>query len=552
VEDQPLHVEALPEEPLTAPLPAIPVAAPVFPVAEPGVLPPAPFATPQSPLSPPPVPVPPAYYPPTYPPPLYPAPPAYPSPPYGAPGYSQGAIDYRNLSGMGVRGRPAIVTALGVVSIIVAMFSVIGSLFSGCTGLMTMSNARRAAVSMRAPSPTTMKSVTVNATPATPGIGNEPAGPDGLSPANRRVVIGAMKNRLRVYLTPQREQQIDAFLARHGKAVLSDPSDALTNRKVFDHLAEVGQEYSTPGTTPPAYFVFRGGTICKLPGRLRVMDDRWVYEPSDGSPTLRSPPPGQGETATATGMDTSAPVSPPLPDGLEESEARAILNRVRTLSNGRLNTAQAQALTNLLQSPTAGAYLTPSGTIPGYTAQVRSAAVRSDGTVQITFNMGQLTFDARGNTVGPVASPPAAGSTTSGGAAVGPNFVFTAVPVNRGSCTVVMLDAGLGVLLAVYLLVIAILALRQSPGTRRLFVIYGVVKIVCGVAAIVAFASIISSFNAAAATANPNMVPIALPWFTGISTSALVMTVIGLVFPVAVLLVLGLSRTAREYYQATG
>jgi hypothetical protein len=380
-------------------------------------------------------------------------------------------------------------------------------------------------------------------------VGNQPASPNGLGAANRGVVIAVLKSRLRVYLTPEREQQIDDFLAQQGKSVLNDPADALTSKKVFDHLGEVGQEFSNPGTTPPAYFVFKPGTICTLPGRLRVMDDRWVYEPADGSPTLRSPAPAKPQQPTPA---TAPPPPPPLPDGVEEDEARAILNRVRALSNNRLNANQSNTLSNLLQSPTAGAYLTPSGTIPGYTAQVRSAAVRSDGTIQIAFNMGQLTLDAQGNTVGPIATVATTGPSATAGAPGGlPNVIFTNISLSRGSCTVVMLDAGLGVLLAVFLLVIAILALRQTPGTRRLFVIYAIVKILSSIAAIVALSTLLASLSAGN-TANPNVIPLTLPWFTGLCTAAQVLTVIGLSFPIAVLLTLALSKSAREYYRATG
>jgi hypothetical protein len=229
--------------------------------------------------------------------------------------------------------------------------------------------------------------------------------------------------------------------------------------------------------------------------------------------TLRSPAaPKADDPSQQPQFTTKAPPPPPpLPQGVEDDEARALIVRIRALSNNRLNTAQAQAISALLQSPTAAAYLTPSGTIPGYIAQVSSAAVRSDGTIQITFTMGTLTLDPQGNVVGPIPqiAPGTASNTTPGT----PNLVYTQTGVSRGSCTVVMLDAGIGILLAVFLLVIGILALRQTPGTRRLFLIYATIKIVIAIAAIGAFASIVSALDTAKTPAGA--VPLSAPGAPG-------------------------------------
>ena len=76
-----------------------------------------------------------------------------------------------------------------------------------------------------------------------------------------------------------------------------------------------------------------------------------------------------------------------------------------------------------------------------------------------------------------------------------PALSFGTVGVSPTSCALAIGEAVFSALLAVFLLVVAILSLRQTPGVRRLFLIYAVAKILLGVIGIVAFAGIIRSLN---------------------------------------------------------
>src|SRR5437868_1878510 len=178
--------DAAPAVPSAAP-PQPPAPIPVIPIAEPGVTPPAPFAQVYSPAAPPP---PSTYYPPAYPPPTR---------------YEPAWPDYRTAM-LRSYSRPGIITTLAVSGIIVAALSVIASLISGCSSLVVMGNARRAASVARMSA----------ATPATVAPPVQAASPDpfnGLDDSNRAIVIQALRSRMRRQLSEARRQQLDTFLS---------------------------------------------------------------------------------------------------------------------------------------------------------------------------------------------------------------------------------------------------------------------------------------------------------------------------------------------------
>ncbi len=520
----------MPEEPAKppAPRPVIPIEPPaeadpdatsVMPIAEPGVMTPAPFAQ----VYAPPPPLPQAYYPPAYPPAPYPPPaPAWPDP-----------VAYR-ASGAAGYSRPGIVTALGVTAIIVASLSFITSLFSGCTAMVVTANARRSA---------SVAKMTINATtaaPATAAPAVESSNVNGLPPNERATVVRGLRDRMHRILSTERERQLDGFLAQHGKLIFDVEAQPLTRERVKNLVTQAGQEFATAGKAAPDFFIFKGN---KLPGRLLLKDDAAIYKPDDYSPTLTShakPP--------ADDVEPPAPAPAFVSGGLDDDQAQAVLGRVRELSNGKVTETQLLTLNTLMQSPTGANWITGSSTIPGITAQVKSAAVQADGTVTITFTMGKLTLDPQGSVVGAIPAAPVQSPTTSPSAS-GP-FWMGAIGVDKGSCALAIAEAAVSGLLAIYLLVIAILTLRQSGTSRKLFIIYGVLKVLCGIAGIVAFAWMMSSLTAAADPTGFAQSMVA--GFKATSSAALTLTAIGLAYPIAVLIILMLSKSAREYYSSGG
>jgi hypothetical protein len=506
---------------------------PVVPIAEPGVVPPAPFAQVYSPPAPP---VAPAYYPPAYPPPqAYPAPHGYaPQKGYAPPGAYPPAwpepVDYR---GGLVRSysRPGIITAMAVTAMIVAALSVVTSFFSGCTSLAVMNNSRKASSAGRA-------SVAYSTVPA-PGASITLHNTNALGDSDRAAVITALRTRRA--LSDERLRQIDGFLAEHGKLVFDDTNGGLTSKGVLECLGEQGQEFASQGKAGPAFFVFKSAAPCKLAGRLRVFDTRAVYKPDDYSPDLRSETKAE-ETPFVTPQANAAQT---LANGLEDEQVQAVLGRVQGLSSGKLNAAQANTLTGLLQTPTYAGFLQDSTTIPGLTAQVKSAAIGDDGGVTISFTMGKLMIDSNGNVISPMPAQtkPTAAATMPSGFGWGP----TVIVADHGSCEMATADAFFSGLLAIYLLVIAILTLRRNPIGKKFFIIYAVVKLICGVIGLMGFIGIINSLSASIDTLG-----IARSWFGGMANAAAVLTGIGLAYPIAVLLVLTMNQTAKDYYKTAG
>jgi hypothetical protein len=370
------------------------------------------------------------------------------------------------------------------------------------------------------------------ATIATPGVsspnkvGNAAA--YGLPADQRQVVIDTLAREIRQPLSPQRRRQLDAFLAEHGRQIFDTDGDKpLTSQDVTTQLGQTGREFAYAGKTGPDFFVIKSQ---KLPGRLLVKEDGAVYKPDDFSANLSS-------AADAPSEDAEEPVM----SGLTPQEADAVINRVRTLSNEHLNPAQMSALNGLLQSPAGGNWIAPSSTIPGLTAQVKSAAALSDGRLVITFSMGKLRLDRSGGVVGGL---PAAPTTSPANASPNRAYAVGAVSVNGAACAMGIADAALSVLLAIYLLVIAILTFRPDGAPRRWYVLYALAKLVCGVIGVVGFTWIARSLRAGEGYAQSMAAG-----FKGMASGSVALCAIGLAYAIGLLLVLFLSKSARDYYR---
>jgi hypothetical protein len=515
-----------------------------MPVSEPGVVAPAPFAqvysTPPQPQG---------YCPPAYPPPAtsYPPPAAYPPsaqypPPPPPTGYPAGQapwptapVDYRGAGYGGQYSRPAFVTTLAVFSIITAALSLLASAFTGCTSMIVLSSAQRGSMVMPGPGSTRARG-TVAAPMATPS-------PNGLSPGDVGVVSSVLRSKAARPLTPERRRQLDAFLGEQGKLVFDAPDGIITSRKVFDTLGPVGQEYARAGQTGADYFQIKEGPICKLPGRLLVFDDRAAFEPDDHGATLRSaaPKPAQDEATEPAAVDP----------GLSDEGAAAVVNQVRTYSRNLLNDAQTNTLRSTLQSPGYSAWVAPSSTAPGLAAQVKSVIVRPDKSVTIQFVMATVTLDAQGKVIdGPPGVAAAPGGAAGGGTnpATVPSVTLGTISVSKGSCGMALAEAAISGLLAVFLIVVAILSLRQTPGVGRLYLIYAIAKLITGIVGIVALVGIINSLNAGSDSVGYAQSMVTA--FGGMARVALGVTLVGLVLPVVILLTMALNRTVRGYFRA--
>ena len=532
---QPIPVEPVepPEVGDAAPAPPTPTPPPY---AQPAPYPAAaPYAQPYG-YAPPPPPQP--YPPSNYPPQSWSAPPAYTQP--GA-------------------GRPGTVTAIGVMAIIVAALSIIGSFFSGCTSLYSIAAAEQSR--MIAGARTTI---------ATTGPGGGGMTADGsvdegqvdspapMNPAERDAIVRALHSKRR--LTPPRRRQLEAFLDEYGKQVLFDPAgQPLTTARVLNHIGDVGGEFAGPNRPTTDFFDIKEGSINKNPGRLLVYDDRILFRPADGSDPLRStadkPPAPGGAVAGQTARTNQQPATPQpftpagIPgQGLSSREALAVANTVNAKASNMLNPQQFQTLKNQLESSTYEAFVQPSTTIPGLTSQVRSAVVRDDGSVHVTFAMGTMTLDPAGKLTD-------ATTTFTGRTPAAANNPWGAVPnwgtlnVNRAAATLVAAEAALSVLLAILLLVTGILVLRQTPAARKLLLAYGPLKLLTGALAIAALAWFVRGISATDDGSGTSVAMNMARSFRAVGTASIVIAAVGLIFPIAILIVLVGSREVKDYFK---
>jgi hypothetical protein len=541
---------AMPEEPLPqpqppppAPRPVIPIeqpdgpafldTTPVMPIAEPGVIAPAPFAQVYAPppgdpglppsmtMSPPPLPQ--SYYPPAYPPAQQQPQPAWPVDP----------VAYRSRGAAGY-SRPGIISALAITAIIVAALSLITSLFSGCTAVAINMYAKRTA--RTATVTTTVPKAAAQGVPST-------VGPEGLATDQREIVARALRGKLNHRLDAKRELQLEGFLAEHGRKIVDDQS--ITNKTVAKLITQVGQEFATAGNVSPDFFIFKNNP---LPGRLILKDDAAIFKPDDYSPNLTTHTSDPIDDQSTASTPAPAPTGAFVSNGLDDEQAQAVAARVQQLGNNHVSTAQLATLNSLMQSPTCANWVTDSSTIPGLTAQVKSTVVQSDGSVIITFTMGKMALDAQGNLVGPVPPAPTVAATTSPSAAGGPAFVMGSISVEKTGCTLAIIDAALSALLAIYLFVVAILALRPVGAPRKLFIIYALLKLGCGAMGVIGFAWMSQSL---AASNDPNGFATSMVRsFQGMSSAALTLTAIGSMYSIGVLMTLALSATAKDYYKS--
>jgi hypothetical protein len=123
-----------------------------------------------------------------------------------------------------------------------------------------------------------------------------------------------------------------------------------------------------------------------------------------------------------------------------------------------------------------------------------------------------------------------------------------AIAVSKGSCGTAIAAAAISAVLAVFLLVVAILSLRQSPGVGRLYLIYAIAKLVTGVVAVAALLGIINSLSATG-TDSVGYAQSMVSAFGGMAKFALAVTLIGLVLPVVILLTFTLNRAVKAYFR---
>lgn len=333
--------------------------------------------------------------------------------------------------GTPIARRPGLLTAIGIMSIIVGSLTVLSTAVQGVQTLVMFAYAQTSATMTRIN--TQMASAAqVAATPV-------PASEDGFADVDERETVLTGLTRARV-LPPERRRQLDALLLDGGKEMFLLRGPQLTAQAIQSNVSDSGRKFADDGDGAEFYIVGQG--------EIEVYDDHAVFYPSDG-----------GEMISASAEVSEEPAVEPEADG----------------------------------------------------SGIASSSVETTSSIAITPTPGPTTMPAA----------PAAGPR-----------------INKPALAVLMIERLLSLGLAVYLFVIGILVLRQSPRGRRLHHVYAFAKIplalVGGWATWKLWMSFFSGFG-------PGSIATAwTPWIVAV-------TVLACAYPIALLIVLR-SRTVREYY----
>ena len=451
-------------------------------------------------------------------PPPLPPPPPPPAPPVAAQPVAPYAYGYPYPGPMSplaftmVRpARPGLITAIGVVSIVVASLSLIGMLWTAGS-LLWFSTVASYAGALAGGVPGGPFGPTVGQLPAT--------APAAVVDSARTVVVesGGLDSTARAavaqglselqFITSQRLEQLDVLLAKSGQDMFpslgASPSAGAAGSAVLAHGTGLNADPGSPG---PDYFRTRAG-------RFELYDDRAVFYPT------------RGEIVRVSTLTTSNP-------GLNPTQVQAVVQQAQALSGNTLNASQSAALTNLLSAQ--GQQLVSPITVP---TAVRGVTPMGDGSVMVQFPNGFATIGPQGQT------------TSLSGAAAAAGMPMRRVRLNGAALALAWFATLVGGALAVYLFVIGILVLRQSPRGRKLHIAYALLEIpvaILGAAAVWWLA--LTYAEAVVATGGPAspLAPMSGSLADTIGTQQLVLGVLYLIYPIALLIVLQ-TRAVKDYY----
>jgi hypothetical protein len=436
--------------------------------------------------------------------------------------------------GTPVANRPGIITAIGIISIIVGSLAILFNAVTGlqAIGMMMMSQFSGAATTVTTPAPGG-GTVSVTNVGATAGDGeesadDEPEDPNAMPEADREIVLAGIDQVRR--LAPERRRQLDALLAKGGRQMFFFTGPQLTPEAVRRNVTDHGRLPSAGGgDNGPDFFVIGQG-------RFELNDGHAVFFPDGGGEAVR--------------VDASDTELVGWEQGLTDEQADAVVAEVQkklsasaSATGGSatpLTPAQVATIKQQFQAPGQG-FIRPMPTIADATAQVAGVyASPVDKSVSVTTLQGSLNVDA----TGAVTSSNTWGGGAFGGVG-GPVF-----QINGTAAAMAVAGTLLGGALGVYLLIIGILVLRQSLRGRRLHLIYALLKIPVAVLAGVGLAWMWSSFIVNVATTTGGVTPPA-GVTSGMTAAAMwwaaLLVLLGCAYPIFLLVALR-TPTVREYY----
>ncbi|MBC8106550.1 MAG: hypothetical protein H7Z14_08170 [Anaerolineae bacterium] len=394
------------------------------------------------------------------------------------------------------RGKPAIITLLGIVAIIVASLSMLVSAISGMValGMMIQTKVSSTMATAAAPRYTATATVAVNGRdvtePSTSPVKSFLTGPRGLTEAQRVAAREAFGRSQR--LSPTQFERLDQLLAKAGKDMfpLGVPTSTTPTRTVVSESGTLSSGASTAN-----YYLIGSG-------RVEIYDDRGVFDPEEGE-TIRV-------------WQDEDPSADPSSNALSPKQIDDLLTSAQSQANGTLTPQQMAALKNELSDRDQTLVFKNSGQPNLY------VSIMPDKSARIAGGASFIQIDPAGN-VSDAASIMMAN--------------MSKFSIRPAASAMTLLDAILAGLLAIYLLIVGILVLRQNRRGRGMQMIFAVLKIPIAVLAAIGWMWTIQDANAGAISSGQLK---AWLW---------TFLVIGLVYPITLLIVLR-TRAVREYYNA--
>jgi hypothetical protein len=403
-------------------------------------------------------------------------------------------------------GRPGTITAIGIVSIIIASLSLLGGLGSALWSfsmLMISTATARIPVAPPAPPPPAIISST-NPSSSAPSVR---VTSNGFDDADRAIALDAMES-VRP-LSDARHKQMDKLLAKCGKQMFPVGNPRDLEKAVHNAINDSGQSYSSNGNGPD-YYVLAGG-------RVEVRDERALFDPLDGSEKVRVADDEPDEEGNA----------------LSVAEVDALVKKAQQLAKQKLTPPQIATFTRELQDPNQ-ALITATGNPGKSTPQLVNVMVQTDGSALFQTRTGFVNVAANG---GLLFSSSSAARWAAGGR--GPPF-----KVNGAAATLALVDAIGGLLLAILLLIAGILALRQSARGRGLHLIYALAKIPLVILGAIGWWWLVNDMYKSMSSTMGVPMGGAFRSMAAVSTA---FAVIACIYPIALLIVLNL-KSVREYY----
>ena len=409
------------------------------------------------------------------------------------------------------RSKPGLITAIGVMCIVVACLSGFVSLIMGFYGfgfyaITKFSTGRSAAAGT---------SISVSST--------GPQADEKLPVGDVGVADNTLRSRLN--LDGARLRELDKLMRSHGKAIFPTDEDSdgtpLTAARI---RAAVKEHNVTPDAAGAAHFATEAGAVDVFP-------DHAVFTAADGATTIDTSAVRNTESTSSASTSTMAvgAGAAQARTTLTPAQVQKIIRDIKRRSPQALTAAQLATVQSQLSAPNQQLVTNAAG--------MPVTNVMPQGTnMMIQFDGGFLTVGPQGQVISVFSygsNPFATG---------GANLSGVATPA-----ILLILEAFCSVGVAIYLLIVGIFVFRSSLRSPQLLRIYACVKIPLALAAgaVVAWmgyefmTAITKSMPAGSAGAGIGYASI---W-------AAVLTVLGLAFPVGLLIALR-SRTAREFFNA--